>query len=408
MKARSSVIVISGMLISGVCGYALNWLIPRTIGFSEYLQFAVFWSALFLTISALSGIQQEVTRATIPSVNARNVRGHAKVALLLVLLFLPLAFISAPFWDRALFPDNSSNYSAALICGAGLYIALAVAMGLFYGAHAWMAVFVATITEGIARLVVILPTLDSPSRLSLLPWEVVLPILTALICGVVFYSFRNEPKQKYTIDVGLFRLLQNSLKTVGASLFMGVMISGLPVVLAMSSGNFPNKNLGVLVALITLIRAPFVILVMAMQSYLITVFKSSTDSNLTARKLSIWIACSGTLLSIIAGIWGVEITHFLFPENSYTPDRLFYVLLIISSSLIAVMSIIGALLLSKNMHYTYLIGWATGALLTIVILFQPWDFEFKLSLGIIIPPAIAISVELLMINKSPKQCNSSA
>ncbi|MCU1443148.1 MAG: hypothetical protein JWQ59_1298, partial [Cryobacterium sp.] len=52
--------------IAGIAAYVVTWVVPRIIGGVDYKVFAVFWASMYLVVTALSGIQQEVTRATRP------------------------------------------------------------------------------------------------------------------------------------------------------------------------------------------------------------------------------------------------------------------------------------------------------------------------------------------------------
>ena len=63
-----------------MAGYIITWLVPWQVGFSAYSSFAIFRSLLFFIVSALSGIQQEVTRATRPRVDPIRRARHQVVA----------------------------------------------------------------------------------------------------------------------------------------------------------------------------------------------------------------------------------------------------------------------------------------------------------------------------------------
>lgn len=57
-------LIIVATAVAGLAGYFITWLVPRVICFSAYAVYAVFWSFLFLVVSTLPGVQQEITRAT--------------------------------------------------------------------------------------------------------------------------------------------------------------------------------------------------------------------------------------------------------------------------------------------------------------------------------------------------------
>ena len=63
-KSSGFILIVAATGIVGIAGYVITWLVPAVIGVAPYAVFAVFWSFIFLVAAALSGIQQEVTRAT--------------------------------------------------------------------------------------------------------------------------------------------------------------------------------------------------------------------------------------------------------------------------------------------------------------------------------------------------------
>ena len=60
------VAILIATAIAGGCGYIVTAVVGATRPADEYADFGVFWATLYLVIAALSGVQQEVTRATRP------------------------------------------------------------------------------------------------------------------------------------------------------------------------------------------------------------------------------------------------------------------------------------------------------------------------------------------------------
>ena len=63
---NGAVLILAATAIGGGAGYVLQAFAGPTLDTKLYAPFSVFWSALYLFVSALSGLQQEVTRATKP------------------------------------------------------------------------------------------------------------------------------------------------------------------------------------------------------------------------------------------------------------------------------------------------------------------------------------------------------
>ena len=74
--------VLGATVLAGLIGYVIQAVVPGFTDADEYITFSVFWSIVYLVVSALSGVQQEVTRAAHVGTPAGGVRTLTRFALL--------------------------------------------------------------------------------------------------------------------------------------------------------------------------------------------------------------------------------------------------------------------------------------------------------------------------------------
>ena len=66
-RDRGLTYVLGATVVAGAVGYVIQAAVPAFTGTDEYIAFSVFWSVVYLIVSALSGIQNELTRSAHPT-----------------------------------------------------------------------------------------------------------------------------------------------------------------------------------------------------------------------------------------------------------------------------------------------------------------------------------------------------
>lgn len=367
-------------------------MVPRQIGFASYATFAIFWSYLFLVVSALSGIQQEVTRATrlVHSPTGARESQARNFGLFVGVIVFILILISAPLWLDEVFPGNGWALIWPLAVGSASYVLVAVLYGSLYGIAQWTALFWLIALDALMRLAAIAVVLMFTFDLVVLAWAVVLPF--PLTIAILWLYVRPKIKGNLQLDVGYRELSWNVSRTVLAAAAMGMLVSGFPLLLGLTSRGESMELLGLLILAATLIRAPLIVVAMAFQSYLIVLFRDSVGSfwKMFATLQAI-VLTAGAILAL-AGWWlGPSVFAILFPRE-LIPDGWLVAVLVLSSALVGAMFVSATAVLSRARHAVYTTGWVVAAVVTVICLLVPVDIVSRTVLSLIAGPIAGLLV----------------
>ena len=380
--------------VSGLCGFVSTSLVAGVIGSSRYAIFAVFWSMLYLLIGALSGIQQEVTRATFraqfSSTRVSRARGFAVVGAVLV---FALVIGSATIWVGLVFPAEGWALVWPVAVGAASYVGVATFAGSLFGIGEWTTLAVMIATDGVMRLAALAIALMFTSDIPTLAWAVALPFPVTLL--VIWPIFRRRLVGMSDLDVGYRKLTTNVAKTIAAATATAVIISGFPLVLGVTSSGTPTEQLSVLILAITLTRAPVVITAMSLQGYLIVRFRQDPASVWR----TLWLGLAGVtalaaVLAVVGLIAGPGTLVAIFGEE-YRIDGHVIAALIASSALVGALCISGPAELAAGRHGHYAAGWIVGAIGTIGMLLIPSDFTARVISALVVGPSLGLVVHLV-------------
>jgi O-antigen/teichoic acid export membrane protein len=385
-------IILIATAIAGVASYAVTILIPNQIGLAEYTIFAVFWSSIYLVVGGLGGIQQEVTRATLPA--APDVTHHASRARRFGIIAGALAFVSvvgtAPFWVGAVFPREGWSLVWPLAVGAASYVMVAVLAGSLYGVVAWIPLALMIAVDALLRLVALSVTLVFTHDIVALAWAVALPFPITLI--VLWPFIRLSIVGRSQLDVGYRSLTWNVARTVVAATATAVMVSGFPLLLGLTSHSEPPAILGMFIVTITLTRAPLIVVALSLQSYLVVHFRDNAGTFWRYfRRLLGAVVVGGVALAVAGWLFGPAVYHFLFP-NKLQPDAPFFAILVGSSALVAALCVTAPAVLARSKHLVYSAGWVAAAVATIVALLLPLDFASRTIAALVVGPSVGLIV----------------
>jgi hypothetical protein len=385
-------LILVATAVAGGCGYIANILVGATRSAADYVEFGVFWSALYLLIAALSGVQQEVTRATHRRTDGDTSPNPARnfgIAAAVVVGLLIAA--SGPLWSGALFPKDGLTFVLPIAFGAAAYVVVAVIAGTLYGLSLWRGIALMMTLDGVLRLAAIIVALAIGGGINALAWAVVLPfILTPLI---VWWFLRRSVVGRTKLDVGYGPLIRNVFGTVLASIATGLLISGFPLVLRVTSPGAGESEMGALIFAINLVRAPLVIVVLSLQSYLVVRFRNTPEHAIgTFVRLATLIVGCGLVLAVAA--W-----YFLSPVlgifgSEYALEPWVIAGLVLTSSILGVLCVSGPLALSRSQHVVYTTGWVVAALVSTAVLLIPGDSATRMLVSLAIGPVVGASVHV--------------
>lgn len=387
------------ILGAGAVGYAIQGLVPRFVpDQATYLEFSVFWSTLFLLGAALSGVQQEVTRATHPAPpgTPRSTIGHYTLGTLIIVG--GVVGLTSPLWAGLVFPVSTVANAALLTMGAVGYAAMSVLMGLLYGIMLWPGVAALTLTDAFLRLILILGVLLVRPDPILIAVAVVAPFpIAVLTIGLVSRNHLSA----FTLDVMQRQLARNTLSTVAGAAATGVLTSGFPLLIKVSSGAADTSAVAALVFVVTLTRAPLVVPALALQSYLTVHFRQRRGSLLAPmlRIVGAVIAVSAAVSAvaffleplILQAIWGPD----------YTLDGWTCALIVLTAGATASLCVSGAAVLAANHHTVYVSGWAVAAAATVVAILLPLPLLPRVLTAMAVGPVLGLVAHAIGLAQRP-------
>ncbi|MGO4784825.1 lipopolysaccharide biosynthesis protein [Cryobacterium sp. W22_MBD10_FK3] len=398
------ILIVAATGLVGVAGYLITVWVPALIGVGPYSIFAVFWAFIFLVATALSGIQQEITRGTEARLTGDSTRSGQAGKFALVTSFAVLLAVlgSAPFWQSAVFPEHGWAMVLPLAVGVASYVPLAVLAGSLYGIGHWKALFALVSIEGLLRLVLVIAAAYLKPEAAVFAWAIAIPFPVAVLAVWPFARVRIVGKTR--LDVALPRLTWNVGRTIVAAAAMGIMISGFPLVLKLTSPTVSADDLGIIVLAATLTRAPLIVVGMALQSFLIVFFRArAAQFWRTLLMLEGVVVAIGLTLAVLGYLLGPPIFAFVYPKAP-TVDGWIIATLVLSSALVGALCVSAPAVLSRNAHSAFSAGWIVAALATIGCLLLPLPFIDKTVLALLVGPAAGIlvhAVYLVAVRKVP-------
>jgi len=378
--------------ISGIASYVVTWLVPRHVGLANYAIFAVFWSSMYLVVGALSGIQQEVTRGTLPIATARasQVNRARNFGIVAALSVFALILATAPLWQKNVFPANGLSLVLPLAFGAGSFVLVAVLAGSLYGVGELRSLALMMTTDALLRLGAVALVLAFTINVVALAWAVALPFPVAVI--TLWPFIRHGVVGHTELDVNYRALAWNVARTIIAAASTGVMVSGFPLILGLTSRSEPGAIVGLYVLTITLTRAPLIIVAMSLQSYFLVSFRDYREH--FWRQFAVIISTiigAGLLLAGAGWCLGPAVFGFLFP-GALRPSGPLIGALVLSSALVGILCVSAPAVLARSQHFVYSAGWLVAAIVTIAALLLPIDFSHRVVLALLSGPVMGLLV----------------
>ncbi|HEY0258769.1 MAG TPA: hypothetical protein VGC18_02855 [Lacisediminihabitans sp.] len=395
--------------VAGVASYIVTWLVPNRIGLEHYAFFAVFWSFLYLVVGTLAGIQQEIARGTRPvGVPGLGRGGRARnFAIVAALVVFVVIVGTAPVWVSAVFPVQGWGLVWPLAIGAASYVLVAVLSGSLYGVAAWLSLALMIVVDALLRLAALALVLAFTHNVVALAWAAALPFPGALL--VLWLFIRRSIVGRTQLDVGYRALTWNVLRTAIAAAATGAMVSGFPFFLKLASGGQSADTIGLYVLVITLARAPLIIVAMSLQSYFTVTFRDNVGTFWKVfLRLQAAVLFGGIVLAALGWLVGPPIFDFLFPASRLQPAGWLIGVLVLSSALMAALCISAPAVLARSQHLVYSAGWVAGAIATIVVLFLPVDFTVRTVLALFIGPVVGLLVHGGYLVRANRRAQASA
>ncbi|WP_447942574.1 hypothetical protein [Microbacterium aurum] len=401
-RRRGLFFILIATAVAGVSGYAIQLLAPALLHDAEaYVAFSVFWSLLYLFVGAIGGVQQEITRAVHPAENAERVSSlrifTVVAAGVLVLVALVVGVILAPT-TLAVDPVGLTAWFAIGLVG---YLGVATLSGVLYGLSFWSMIATLTIVDAVVRGLLVTVGLLLGGATSLLAAAIAMPFTAALV--VVWGVARKRVVGRFRLDVDVRRLALNVMGTVVAAAATGVLVTGLPFLLRLSLPDAPIATLASLIAVITITRAPLIVPLMALQSYLIVDFRSAGAAvwPRLARYVALMAvtAAAACVLAWFFGSWAISAVS----SGRYVVSDVTIVCIVASAGLVGLLCITGSALLSEGRHGFFVGGWVAAAMFTVLALQIPLDTIPRTLTALLAGPVVGLMVHVLGVRPRTPQ-----
>lgn len=398
-RRRGFVYILVATAIAGACGYVIQLAAPVFLRDADaYLAFSVFWSTLFLFVSGVSGVQQEVARATSPASDAPQTRILALFAIGGVGVLVVVAVIMWFALSPGAFAPAPIDLAFWFGCGLVGYFAFALLSGVLYGLERWRTIALLTIADAVIRAILVSAGLALGLPTPVLAALVAVPF--ALAAGAVWLGVRAELRRRFVLDVGARRLSIHALTIAVGAGAMGVLVTGLPLLLRTALPDADAAALAGLILVITVTRAPLIIPLMALQSFLIVVFRrGGVHPWAVLSRYLLILAAATALLAVAAWFWLPAIIEWL-SRGRFETDALICAVVVVSGGLVGAMCITGPGLLAQARHRWFVSGWVIAAVATVLVLLLPIDTTVRVELALLAPPIAGVLVHVLGIRRS--------
>lgn len=394
-------LLLGATVVSGLAGYVVTWRVFVEAGAAGYGVFSVFWSALFLVVGVLFGVQQEATRAVAqtdpatPGASGRRQASLATFAGALAVVVVAVVLATSPLWAPTGLGPANAGLAWFVAVGAGFNCLVATASGIMAGAGLWRQLAAIISLDGVLRVVFVLVALASGGPLWLLALAVILPFPLSLLAVVA--SAPRRILGRVAVAESFGSLTANTGRTMLAASATAVLINGFPLVLSFFATGSGHAGLGSLVLAVTLTRAPILVPLTALSSFLVSRFTHHPEQ--VARTLTgimAAIAALAAVMCLCAYLFGLAVMKAVFgPQFDLAPGAL--AALVGSAALIGALSVSGAAVLARGRHGMYAAGWVVASLITLALLFLPLPLAPRAALALAVGPAVGVAIHLFAL-----------
>jgi hypothetical protein len=206
---------------------------------------------------------------------------------------------------------------------------------------------------------------------------------------------------RYELDVPARALASNALKALGGAVALGVLTSGLPLLIGIAPTSEPKATVAALVFVIILTRAPLVIPILALQGWLTIYFRDRAATQprpvivlvgaLLAITAALTVAAYFVVPWLLQAIWGAH----------YQVDAPTAAGIVFTAGLTAALCVTGPATLAAGRHTLYLAGWVLAAVLTVATLFTPLPLVPRTILAMALGPLVGMLAHVTALLRPP-------
>ncbi|RZS57409.1 hypothetical protein EV141_1121 [Microcella putealis] len=393
-RANSAVpgfaLVAGASAVAGVAGYAITIVAARLLGV-DYATFGVFWSALYFGVGALAGAQQAFAGM---ARRASNDEGEPVTVRSAIGWSLASSVALSALAVSAVAPSSFSDpveFGAALLVGLMTYGLYAVALGSLYGAHRWRIVATVTVLDPVLRLVAIAAIIMLGGGLVGAVWAAVLPIPLLALC-LLFVVGRDR---SLVLDRSVGAALRAAGLVIAGGVAASFVINGIPLIFGVIAPADEGAAVGQYIFAFILVRAPLVVGLLALQSYLVVYLRDARRIGRTLALVCAAIASAGVVLAGVMLKFGERIVDLVAGELG-SVDGAVLAGIAIASATTGVLVATGAWTIARGQAYVYTVGWwVTAIALVALAALLPGDAVSKVTIASIVAPLFGAAAHLL-------------
>lgn len=365
---KSGFAVSVGAVLAAVSGFVILLIGARVLSAADNAIFLSFWSALFLVTGVLSGIQQEVTRAT----TLANGRGYSpfRFTLLAGLSMAIVVMCAGAFFGPSISGGSSSLIPVLLIAlAAFLYAGQMTVTGSLGGVRLWTTFAVVTGGEAIVRLAAV--------GLVAFIGQQALGFEVASVVAFFFWVLLLATPSRHVLTqvrVSLPRsvFVQNIVWAMAAAGATAFLVNGFPFLMSLTTSASEYQTSAALAIAVSVTRAPILVPVFAFQAVVVAHYVRHPDQReTTTRRLIGSLGVLAAVLVPVAALVGPFMMGVVFGP-AYRSTPLILGVLVADAVLLALLVLGGTITIAMNKYRDCLIGWyLTVALALAMMTFLP-------------------------------------
>lgn len=391
--------------VTAALGYLLLLIAGSYLSSAENAVFLGFWGFLMGVGSALSPIEQEVSRHTAVALAAARKPDGAALRTFLVTQSIAAVVglvVLVPSVNDRLFGQHSSLGVVAL-CGVVAFPTLYGTRGLLIGLGATTRYSAILLVEACLRIVFF--ALLVVAGIMGLAW-----LATAVAAGSFAWVFFAS-KLKGAVDFSTSAeswgsAARRMLGLMFSATLTASVLTGYPAVVKLVAPAGSDDLLGGLFLAVSLFRSPLLLIFAPMQTLAIpTVVRISRrpDGVRRLRKIVVSGGAAALLLGLVAAagayVIGPWTFKLLYKDKYHVPDWVMASLGWSGIALAATMLAVAAMIARKKTSHVVLV-WSTVAAASLILLVcVPGDIVFRAAIGATVAPTLGLVVAILLLLK---------
>ncbi|MFE0024834.1 lipopolysaccharide biosynthesis protein [Amycolatopsis sp. NPDC059021] len=399
------------LLIAIGLGYVLTLVIGRLLSPADYGVFSSFWGLLMGLGSALSPLEQEISRqsavAALDGKKAGKSSIRAMTIGMVIVTAIALLTLVPMIGDRVY--SGHTELAIIVLCGAISFACQFSARGLLMGhdrirSYSWLVIAEAVVRiAGLGAVVIAgitgLVPLAIAAALGSFAWLVFARPVTQLV----------DPH----LDGEAWRPLIGRivLLLIGSGLAAAV-IGGYPTLIKLLAPTPDETKFGVLAAALMVARVPLLLLspLQALAVPTAVRLSSTAEGMHRLRRMlavgtlgTLVLAAVGALVGFLIGPWLIKL---LFGAN-FVAEAWWMTGLVWGTVLLTAMQLMAAVLVARTQANKVLLTWASVTLTTaLILLFFPGDAILRAVVGLGAGPTVGLAVVLVFVLRRPGNANA--